>query len=252
MKRNFIIVLAVLVLAFTALALCGCSGKEVADANGVYANVKISGGAATVEVLKAENGKFVLDTFKVADASDANTLTAEIIEAYKTLGSYDKAESLESKKGDYRYTDNAFIPKRLSLDYENGNNEFCYLKSETAFELSPTVPTVLLYCLLGFAVTLFVLAFLMLVIKLLSLAADKIQAAADKKKKAKEETKGEVEKKEEAPVYAKGSAGEIKLVGVSERDAAMIMAIIADQTGAPINTLRFISITDITDAEVEK
>ena len=47
--------------------------------------------------------------------------------------------------------------------------------------------------------------------------------------------------KEKAP----GSAGSIDLHGVDPRKAAMIMAIVADELGKPINELRFISIREI-------
>lgn len=43
---------------------------------------------------------------------------------------------------------------------------------------------------------------------------------------------------------AKGSCGDLTLVKVSERDAAMIMAIVADQLKTPVNELRFISIKE--------
>ena len=54
-----------------------------------------------------------------------------------------------------------------------------------------------------------------------------------------------VEVKAAAPIPAPGTAGEIKLNNVSERDAAMIMAIVAHQLGKPLNELRFISIKEI-------
>jgi len=47
-----------------------------------------------------------------------------------------------------------------------------------------------------------------------------------------------------APV-APGSAGEIKLHDVDPRTAAMLMAIVADKTGIPLNELRFISVKEI-------
>lgn len=47
-----------------------------------------------------------------------------------------------------------------------------------------------------------------------------------------------------APV-APGSAGELKLYDVSDRDAAMIMAIVADKMGKPLNELRFLSIREV-------
>jgi len=41
---------------------------------------------------------------------------------------------------------------------------------------------------------------------------------------------------------APGSCGELRLIGVSDRDAALIMAIVADELQAPLHTLRFQSI----------
>ena len=46
---------------------------------------------------------------------------------------------------------------------------------------------------------------------------------------------------------APGSAGEIKLYNVSDKEAAMIMAIVASQMGKPLNELRFKSIKEVTD-----
>lgn len=47
------------------------------------------------------------------------------------------------------------------------------------------------------------------------------------------------------PVLAPGSAGHIKLHDVSDKDAAMIMAIVADKMQKPINELHFISIKEV-------
>ena len=44
---------------------------------------------------------------------------------------------------------------------------------------------------------------------------------------------------------AKGSAGKIKLHDVVPKTAAMLMAIVADKTGKPLNELRFISIKEV-------
>lgn len=48
---------------------------------------------------------------------------------------------------------------------------------------------------------------------------------------------------------AEGTCGELKLINTDERDAAMIMAIVADSTGTPLNELRFKSIKKV---EVEE
>ena len=48
-----------------------------------------------------------------------------------------------------------------------------------------------------------------------------------------------------AKAAAPGSAGEIKLHDVPDKTAAMLMAIVADRLGKPLNELRFISIREI-------
>ena len=50
-----------------------------------------------------------------------------------------------------------------------------------------------------------------------------------------------------APAAAPGSAGELKLYDTDPRDAAMVMAIVADKLGKPINELRFKSIREVKD-----
>ena len=49
---------------------------------------------------------------------------------------------------------------------------------------------------------------------------------------------------------APGSAGELKLYDTDPRDAAMVMASVADTLGKPINELRFISIKEVKEDEV--
>ena len=51
----------------------------------------------------------------------------------------------------------------------------------------------------------------------------------------------------EAPAApaAPGSAGELKLHDVEPKTAAMLMAIVADKLGKPLNELRFISIMEV-------
>ena len=51
-----------------------------------------------------------------------------------------------------------------------------------------------------------------------------------------------------APVQASaapGSAGKVKLHDVEPKTAAMLMAIVADKAGKPLNELRFISIKEV-------
>lgn len=55
----------------------------------------------------------------------------------------------------------------------------------------------------------------------------------------------------EGAELAKGSCGELTLINTDEREAAMIMAIVADETGTPLNELKFKSIKKI-DSEEQK
>ena len=48
-----------------------------------------------------------------------------------------------------------------------------------------------------------------------------------------------------APVLATGTAGECKLYNVGDREAAMLMAIVANKLGKPLNTLRCKSMKEV-------
>ena len=50
-----------------------------------------------------------------------------------------------------------------------------------------------------------------------------------------------------APAAATGTAGELKIYDTDPRDAAMVMAIVADKLGKPLNELRFKSIREVKD-----
>ena len=70
--------------------------------------------------------------------------------------------------------------------------------------------------------------------------------SAKKKKAAPAQEPAPVEVVEEpsAPV-APGSAGQLKLYDTPPKTAAMLMAIVADKMGKPLNELRFISIKEV-------
>ena len=94
--------------------------------------------------------------------------------------------------------------------------------------------------LLGYGVVFFGLILLMTVVTIIG----KCFAASENKKKAA--APAAPAQVEEAPKpTAPGSAGEIKLYNVEPRTAAMLMAIVADKMGKPINELRFISIKEV-------
>ena len=98
--------------------------------------------------------------------------------------------------------------------------------------------------LLGYAVVFVGLILLMLVVMLMS----RIMIAS-RKEAAIEEEEAAAEMKLERP-KAIGTAGELKLYDTDPRDAAMIMAIVADTLHKPLNELRFISIREVREDEV--
>ena len=66
-----------------------------------------------------------------------------------------------------------------------------------------------------------------------------------KKPVAKVETPAPVVAVEEEKPLAPGSAGQLKLHDVEPKTAAMLMAIVADKMGKPLNELHFISIKEV-------
>ncbi len=97
--------------------------------------------------------------------------------------------------------------------------------------------------LLGYAVVFFGLILLMIVIMIIG----KIFMTADARKAAKAAAAAPAPAEEpEAPQpTAPGAAGELKLHDVEPKTAAMLMAIVADKLGKPLNELRFISIKEV-------
>ena len=97
--------------------------------------------------------------------------------------------------------------------------------------------------LLGYAVVFFGLILLMCVVTVMGkifMAKDAKAAAAAPAPAASAPAAPAVE----AP-KAPGSAGQLKLHDVEPKTAAMIMAIVADKMGKPLNELRFISIKEV-------
>ena len=105
--------------------------------------------------------------------------------------------------------------------------------------------------LLGYAVVFFGLILLMGVIIVMGkvfMAKDKkaaAKAAAAKATLAATPVATPAAAPAAAPVPAPGSAGQLKLYDVEPKTAAMIMAIVADKMGKPLNELRFISIKEV-------
>ena len=95
--------------------------------------------------------------------------------------------------------------------------------------------------LLGYAVVFFGLILLMIVV----IALGKVFSAKDAKA-AKNTKAAAAPAAPAAPAaVAPGVAGQLKLHDVEPKTAAMIMAIVADKLGKPLNELRFISIKEV-------
>lgn len=101
------------------------------------------------------------------------------------------------------------------------------------------------YSVLGMAIVFAVLIVLMLVIKVMEKFTARNQNTEAPTPAAVSAAPIPAEAAPAKP--APGTAGELKLYNVDERDAAMVMAIVADSLGKPLNELRFISIREVTD-----
>ncbi len=97
--------------------------------------------------------------------------------------------------------------------------------------------------LLGYAVVFFGLILLMIVVMIVG----KIFASKAKKtaETAAAAAPAAVPVAEAPKPVAPGSAGELKLHDVEPKTAAMLMAIVAEKLGKPLNELRFISIKEV-------
>ena len=106
-----------------------------------------------------------------------------------------------------------------------------------------SIPNAAFTALLGYLVVFLGLVLLMIVVML----QGKLMAP---KKKAEQAAPAPTEvKAASAPAKEKapGAAGELKLYDTDPKDAAMIMAIVADTLGKPLNELRFLSIKEIKE-----
>ena len=106
------------------------------------------------------------------------------------------------------------------------------------------IGTAALIVVLGMAVVFFGLILLMLVTKASGKIMQNKEAAAKAAAPAPAPAAPAVPA---VKAFAPGSAGEVKLHDVPDRTAAMLMAIVADKLGKPLNELRFISIREIKD-----
>ena len=97
-----------------------------------------------------------------------------------------------------------------------------------------------LAALMGYAMVFFGLILLMIVV----ISIGKFFTASEKRKEVPTPAPAQVE----VPVaYAPGSAGKVMTFDVPDKTAAMLMAIVAEKTGKPLNELRFISIKEVKE-----
>ena len=97
------------------------------------------------------------------------------------------------------------------------------------------------YALLGYAVVFLGLVLLMAVVMVIG----KIFIAKESSAKPVASAAPAVAVPEAPKPVAPGSAGELKLHDVEPKTAAMLMAIVANKLGKPLNELRFISIKEV-------
>lgn len=103
------------------------------------------------------------------------------------------------------------------------------------------IDTAALIVVLGMAVVFFGLILLMFVTKIAGAIINRKNTAAPAAAPAAAAPAAPAAKN------APGSAGKIALHDVPDKTAAMLMAIVADRTGKPLNQLRFISIREVKD-----
>lgn len=117
----------------------------------------------------------------------------------------------------------------------------------SAIELQMPLTDALLLAVLGMGIVFGVLVILMGIIWVMGKLTPQLPKISEKMSKAFKKKKAEEEISAEEAPKAKGTCGELVLINTEERDAAMIMAIVADSTGIPLNELRFKSIKRVDE-----
>ena len=108
-----------------------------------------------------------------------------------------------------------------------------------------TIGEAAVYTLLGYAVVFFGLILLMAVVIAMGKAFTAKENKAAAANQAAKAAVAAVPVAAAPKAVAPGSAGELKLHDVEPNTAAMLMAIVADKMGKPLNELRFKSIKEV-------
>ncbi len=120
------------------------------------------------------------------------------------------------------------------------------LAASTAGETADKIAKAGLAAILGYAVVFFGLVLLMAVITIMGkVMASKTAAATKPAAPAPAPAAAPAPAPAPEIPAAPGSAGEVKLFDVPDKEAAMIMAIVADKMQRPLNELRFKSIKEV-------
>lgn len=107
-----------------------------------------------------------------------------------------------------------------------------------------SIPRALLISLVGFLLVFSILGILAVFVKLMGKLFDKLNEAASKKepKKVNISAVGR-------PLPEDRSEGNLTLINVEDEEAVIIMAIVSNQTGVPLNRLQFNSIRLLEDKQ---
>ena len=118
--------------------------------------------------------------------------------------------------------------------------------------IAPTNPSLaqgFAYAVMGFAIVFVMLFFLLVAIKIMVVIMRSFNKGNASEESSTTTATVSITAAQPAPAVAKvpaaGSLGEVAIHDVPEKTAAMIMAIVADKTGIPLNELRFKSIKRI-------
>ena len=113
------------------------------------------------------------------------------------------------------------------------------------FDLKMPLTDALAVSLIGIVTVILILAVIACLILLVSKVIRSVEAAATKKKPAAAEVAAPAPSG--VPMPAGMNQGELELVGTDEKTAAIIMAIVSDKSGIPLNRLSFKSIKLMED-----
>ncbi len=112
-----------------------------------------------------------------------------------------------------------------------------------------TIGKALEYSVLGILIVFVLIIVLMLVVRIMSAVVVRVTGTSGGSSgpgTAQSKSADVPSKERKAP----GSAGDVKLYQVPDREAAMIMAIVAEKLQMPLNELRFLSIREVKEDEI--